>query len=71
MDNVDGGGNNKQQANNFEDAEQILLVSMCDDLSFSMYVEETITETVRELETKKGQAVNGKRDGIKKYFMIN
>lgn len=36
------------------------LTSICDDLSFSMYVEESIVETVRELEQKKGKAVNGK-----------
>lgn len=51
MDKTDGGKN--------EDADNILLVSICDDLSFSMYVEETITETVRELEAKKSMAVNG------------
>lgn len=36
------------------------LQSICDDLSFSMYVEENIVETIRELEQKKGKAVNGK-----------
>lgn len=36
------------------------LASICDDLSFSMYVEEGIVETIRELERKKGKAVNGK-----------
>lgn len=35
------------------------LASICDDLSFSMYVEESIVETIRELEQKKGRAVNG------------
>lgn len=36
------------------------LASICDDLSFSMYVEESIVGTIRELETKKAKAVNGK-----------
>lgn len=36
------------------------LASICDDLSFSMYVEESIVETIRELEQKKTKAVNGK-----------
>lgn len=36
------------------------LASICDDLSFSMYVEETIVETIRELERKKAKAVNGR-----------
>ncbi|XP_055298769.1 centrosomal protein of 104 kDa isoform X2 [Sitodiplosis mosellana] len=37
------------------------LASICDDLSFSMYVEETIVETIRELEQKKIKAVNDER----------
>lgn len=36
------------------------LASICDDLSFSMYVEESIVETIRKLEQKKLKAVNGK-----------
>lgn len=36
------------------------LASICDDLSFSMYVEESIVGTIRELEQKKIKAVNGK-----------
>lgn len=36
------------------------LTSICDDLSFSMYVEESIVEKIRELEQKKAKAVNGK-----------
>lgn len=35
------------------------LTSICDDLSFSMYVEESTVETIRELEQKKAKAVNG------------
>lgn len=41
------------------------LASICDDLSFSMYVEESIVETIRELEQKKGKAVNGKWTNIR------
>lgn len=37
------------------------LASICDDLSFSMYVEESVVETIRELEQKKAKAVNGKK----------
>lgn len=36
-------------------------LSLCDDLSFCMYVEEGITETVRELEQKKLKAVTEER----------
>lgn len=35
------------------------LISICDDLSFSMYVDETICETIRKIELKKTNAVNG------------
>lgn len=35
------------------------IASICDDLSFSMYVEETIADVVRKMELKKGKAVNG------------
>lgn len=36
------------------------IASICDDLSFSMYVEESVTEIVRDMEIKKCKAVNGK-----------
>lgn len=36
-------------------------MSLCDDLSFCMYVEEGITEVIRELETKKLRAVSEER----------
>lgn len=36
-------------------------ISICDDLSFCMYVQESITEVVRELEAKKIRAVNEER----------
>lgn len=35
------------------------IASICDDLSFSMYVEETIAEVIRKMEQKKSNAVNG------------
>ncbi|XP_053957990.1 centrosomal protein of 104 kDa [Anastrepha ludens] len=37
------------------------LVSICDDLLFSMYVEESIAEIIREMEEKKLQAVGAER----------
>lgn len=42
-----------------ENGGDIPLQSICDDLSFSMYVEESITDTVRAIETLKKKAVNG------------
>lgn len=33
------------------------LQSICDDLSFSMYVEQTTAEIIRQMEIKKGKAV--------------
>lgn len=47
-----------QNINN--DRTENALASICDDLSFSMYVEESIVETIREIEAKKTKAVNGK-----------
>lgn len=41
------------------DRTESALASICDDLSFSMYVEENIVETIREMEAKKAKAVNG------------
>lgn len=42
-----------------ENGGDVSLQSICDDLSFSMYVEESITDTVRAIETLKKKAVNG------------
>lgn len=42
-----------------ENGNDIPLQSICDDLSFSMYVEESITDMVRNIETLKKKAVNG------------
>jgi len=41
--------------------------SVCDDLAFSMYVEESVAEIVREMETLKAKAVNGL---FIKYFSL-
>lgn len=46
------------------------LASLCDDLSFSMYVEESIVETIRELELKKAKAVNGKPLSVLQFNYI-
>lgn len=46
------------------------LSSICDDLSFSMYVEESIVETIRELEQKKLKAVNGNYGFFCVYFCL-
>lgn len=56
----DGDRPDCSSRNNAEDTDNLQLTSICDDLSFSMYVEENITETVREMELKKTLAVNGK-----------
>lgn len=53
-----------QNINN--DRTESALASICDDLSFSMYVEESIVETIREMEAKKTAAVNGKLSEIEK-----
>ncbi|XP_037958255.1 centrosomal protein of 104 kDa isoform X2 [Teleopsis dalmanni] len=37
------------------------LVSICDDLLFSMYVEESVSDIIREMEEKKSKAVNDER----------
>lgn len=42
-----------------ENGTDLPLQSICDDLSFSMYVEESITDTVRAIEILKKKAVNG------------
>jgi centrosomal protein CEP104 len=43
---------------NFDHLESV--ASICDDLSFSMYVEESVAYIVREMEERKLKAVNGK-----------
>lgn len=47
------------------------LSTICDDLSFSMYVEESIVETIRKLEEKKIKAVNGMCFLSKFTFTLN
>ncbi|CAD7086006.1 unnamed protein product [Hermetia illucens] len=43
------------------DSNENALASICDDLLFSMYVEESIADIIREMERKKGKAVNDER----------
>jgi centrosomal protein CEP104 len=50
-------------ANNLDHLENI--ASICDDLSFSMYVEESVAYIVREMEERKLKAVNGKQRSVK------
>ncbi|KAH8412862.1 hypothetical protein KR009_006346 [Drosophila setifemur] len=40
---------------------ELALASICDDLLFSMYVEESVVHCIRELEQRKMQAVNAER----------
>jgi len=40
---------------------ELALASLCDDLLFSMYVEESIVQHIRELEQRKMQAVSSER----------
>ncbi|KAH8283064.1 hypothetical protein KR054_011978 [Drosophila jambulina] len=40
---------------------ELALASVCDDLLFSMYVEESIVQYIRELEQRKAQAVSAER----------
>lgn len=51
-------GSNAQQS--MSDADNAIS-SICDDLSFSMYVEESVAEVIREMETKKSKAVGDER----------
>lgn len=52
------------------------IASICDDLSFSMYVEESMADMVRKMEQKKAKAVNGEqqcssnKQDRKKNFII-
>ncbi|XP_055372209.1 centrosomal protein of 104 kDa isoform X2 [Condylostylus longicornis] len=43
------------------DTGEPILASICDDLLFSMYVEESIADIIREMEIKKSKAVNDER----------
>lgn len=57
IDDATVGGGEVQLTENGEPA----LASICDDLLFSMYVEESIAEIIREIEEKKAKAVNDER----------
>lgn len=54
-----------------ENGGDVPLLSICDDLSFSMYVEESITDTVRAIEMLKKNAVNGKILSSKSGKLLN
>lgn len=55
-------------SNNIEQLENSI-ASICDDLSFSMYVEESVADVVREMEIRKTKAVHG--ESISLYFKQN
>lgn len=61
LGNPNSQGNGSSPVDN-EDTDNPALLSICDDLSFSMYVEESIAETVRKMEQMKMAAVNGLQD---------
>lgn len=49
-------------------ATDVAPLSVCDDLSFSMYVDESVAEVVREMESKKTAAVNGECEAtVRRY----
>lgn len=45
--------------------------SICDDLSFCMYVEESVAEVIREMETLKHKAVKGKLSFTCYYVLLS
>ena len=57
----DNEENVEQQPTAAADAAEPALASMCDDLLFSMYVEETIADIIREMEERKAKAVATER----------
>lgn len=62
--NPDEIGNGKailSSGNSSNTNNEIAIQSICDDLLFSMYVEETVADVIREMETKKLKAVNGNK----------
>lgn len=58
-------GGNLKSTSNTEQLENSISSSICDDLAFSMYVEESVAEIVREMETRKLKAVNGKSENFR------
>ncbi|XP_068139975.1 centrosomal protein of 104 kDa isoform X1 [Drosophila tropicalis] len=70
LDVGNGNGDDQQQLNSSSTSDaapldtatgELALASICDDLLFSMYVEESIVHYIRELEMRKTQAVNAER----------
>lgn len=55
---------------NLTELEDYPLVSICDDLSFSMYVEESIADVIREMEIKKQRAIKGSNISVIEFFMF-
>ncbi|XP_058985538.1 centrosomal protein of 104 kDa isoform X2 [Musca domestica] len=54
-------GSNSLATESGSEGSELPLASMCDDLLFSMYVEESIAEVVREMEERKAKAVASER----------
>ncbi|XP_018794859.1 PREDICTED: centrosomal protein of 104 kDa isoform X1 [Bactrocera latifrons] len=71
VENAGGNGNGAAAVSNEQSNTDVVaptgsaaepaLISICDDLLFSMYVEESIAEIIREMEEKKLQAVGAER----------
>ncbi|KAM7354489.1 centrosomal protein of 104 kDa isoform 1-T1 [Cochliomyia hominivorax] len=59
-ENGGAAGIQEQQTSN-QDSPEPALASMCDDLLFSMYVEESIADIIREMEERKLKAVTTER----------
>ncbi|KAL5282042.1 CEP104 family protein [Megaselia abdita] len=59
--NVLGQDFNSENYPKIKENADLQLNSVCDDLLFSMYVEESIADTIRELELKKSEAVLNER----------
>lgn len=56
---ISNGANSSKNEVSLNTDKDEALISICDDLSFSMYVDETICETIRKIELKKTIAVSG------------
>ncbi|XP_073821254.1 centrosomal protein of 104 kDa [Musca autumnalis] len=58
---AENSGGSLAGAGDSSDASELPLASMCDDLLFSMYVEESIADIIREMEERKAKAVASER----------
>ncbi|XP_030376803.1 centrosomal protein of 104 kDa [Scaptodrosophila lebanonensis] len=65
LNNNNGNGEDQQLSNEGPPLDtatgELALASICDDLLFSMYVEDSIVQYIRELEQRKAQAVSAER----------